>query len=132
MGKIEIIGQQPEEKIKDFHCPECKTPRPPFSFEMNGGDLGIMGMVQYLIVFCGAKLPAIPPICTRCGGTGNSPVATNLTCSMCGGTGKNPNAREERECGCILSTEVVFWQPPQDPAMIKALQDFLRKATFKQ
>jgi hypothetical protein len=63
---IELVGR-PSALPADFHCPECQTNRPPYGFEMNGGDLGIVGMVQYFTVFCAAEKPrlegVLPSVC---------------------------------------------------------------------
>jgi hypothetical protein len=129
MGQIEIVGQQPMAKQKDFFCPTCGTARPPFSFEMNGGDLGMMGMVQYITVFCGAKLHASAPCHQK-------PVREWCDNPSKFADGKAPDDvhtcypsddAKSRECGCILTVAVVLWQPPQDPVMFKALQEALRK-----
>src|SRR5579885_2314039 len=57
MGKIEIIGAQPDPLPPPaVRCPHCKTERPPYGFILNGGDLGIVGQVQYFTIFCGATV----------------------------------------------------------------------------
>jgi len=97
MGKIEIIGAQPDPLPPPaVRCPHCKTERPPYGFILNGGDLGIVGQVQYFTIFCGA--------------------------TVSGAEEKDAL----RICGCILGVHIIGYRPPQDPSQIAALQQALK------
>jgi hypothetical protein len=99
---VEIIGAPPpQQPAAKFRCPQCKAENPPYGFVLNGGDLGLVGTVQYFTIFCGAAI---------------SPEA-----SVAGDTPSEP-----RICGCILGVQIINYQPPRDPAQLLALQTALR------
>jgi hypothetical protein len=102
MGKLIIIGQQPEKKeleLGGHRCPHCGTEKPPYGFHLNAGDLGVIGVVQYFTIFCAALVDA-----------------------------PNPTEREPKKktCGAILSVNITQWQPPTDPAQLAALQHAMK------
>jgi hypothetical protein len=100
MAKIEIIGRQPDLPASPaVRCPHCKTERPPYGFILNGGDLGIVGQVQYFTIFCAAAVP---------------------------GKGTQEKDAGGEICGCILGVHIIGYRPPQDAAQIAALQQALR------
>lgn len=76
-----------------YHCPTCKKIAPPYGFHLNGGDLGIVGMVQYFTIFCAAQVEPADD-------------ATETPAKV---------------CGAILAVQIMQYQPPRDPVQLAAL-----------
>lgn len=108
----------------DFHCPTCETPRPPYGFHMNGADLGVMGVTQYMTVFCSAQVKLTTERCARCSHFKSMHTLGQGAClppdprTPCDCTEFAEMPAVSRACGAILSVAIIGWAPPQDPALL--------------
>ncbi len=117
MSVLLIDREQMQAPPTRQRCPLCGTIAPPYGFHLNGGDLGIIGMVKYFTIFCNAELP--PPVETpdeviehaRRGAV--PPRLRQETSEKEGATTKH--------CGAILGVQIIEYLPPSDPAKLAAL-----------
>lgn len=80
-----------------YHCPECKKV-PAYGFHLNGGDLGIVGIVEYFTVFCANETKPANPV-----------------------TGDKASI-----CGAILGVNIMRHHPPRDPALRAQLEAMIQ------
>lgn len=98
MSKIELIDGRPE--VAKFHCPTCKSVAPPYGFHMNGGNLGLVGLVLYMTVHCAAEIePA-----------------------------DDEKKTPAKICGAILTVNILQHQPPTDPVLRAKLNAMMAAA----
>lgn len=127
MGQIQLVGGNPTEQKTPpgkLHCPECRTEQPPYGFHLSGGDLGVLGIVQYFSIFCAAPV-RVNTGCTRCGHQSHHPGAA---CPICA-CAEFVADETTKICGCVLGVNITQWQPPADPAQLAALQKAMRGGT---
>ena len=114
MAQVQII---PGTIVAHYHCPDCKTDRPPYGFNMNGADLGPAGGVQYFTIFCAADLPG------ELTAEDNEQIVVDLEKRDPNYTildleyeaAKRRKALPARLCGCILAVQVMHYSGPGAP-----------------
>jgi hypothetical protein len=116
---IQLVGQ-PQPLPSKYHCPECKTECPPYGFHMMGGDLGMVGTVQYFTIFCAAPIP--PPL-----DEADYTEAMKLPAEQRDADFRGRRAMKEKIlCGHIFAVQVLQYMPPRDPAMLAQLEALMR------
>jgi hypothetical protein len=112
------MTDKPQPDPQRYYCPHCGTENPALRFQYCKAGLGLIGDVQFFVVYCGAVCA-----CPVCGGTGwlrrgdrgkiepvSLPDEFSYQCGECGGTGRI-------ECRKMLPIQVIQLTAPAIPLL---------------
>jgi hypothetical protein len=131
---IQLVGQ-PQPLPSKYHCPECKTECPPYGFHMMGGDLGMVGTVQYFTIFCAAAVSGSPEKDVRAvveaallweRGEGTNALDVAIRDYLSERPVEPVGSIPPKLCGHIFAVQVLQYMPPRDPAMLAQLQALMK------